>query len=58
MRRKLSLLALVLSVSLAGACANPAAPSRDGEDDPDRCGVVVGTHTRCADSTSDSTKNG
>ena len=45
MRRKLSLLAIVLTVSLAGACANPAAPSRD--DDTDRCGVVVGTQTRC-----------
>ena len=49
MRRKLSLLALVLSVSLAGACANPAGPNRDG--DADRCGVVVGTQTRCADTT-------
>lgn len=50
MRRKLSLLALALTVSLAGACANPAAPSRDGED-PTRCGVTVGTQTRCSDST-------
>ena len=51
MRRKLSLLALVLTVSLAGACANPAAPSRDEGDDPTRCGVVVGTQTRCSDTT-------
>lgn len=50
MRRKLSLLALALTVSLAGACANPAAPSREGEDDTGRCGVTVGTHTRCGDS--------
>ena len=46
MRRKLSLLAIVLSVSLAGACANPAAPSRE-DGDTDRCGVTVGTQTRC-----------
>ena len=51
MRRKLSLLALALTVTLAGACANPAAPSRDEEEDTDRCGVVVGTHTRCSDTT-------
>ena len=52
MRRKLSLLALALTVTLAGACANPAAPSRDGEDDSTRCGVTVGTQTRCSDTTS------
>ena len=51
MRRKLSLFALALTVTLAGACANPAAPSRDDEEDPDRCGVVVGTQTRCTDTT-------
>ena len=55
MRRTLSLLALALSVSLAGACANPAAPNRDGEEDSDRCGVVVGTQTRCSDT--DTTTN-
>ena len=51
MRRKLSLLALALTVTLAGACANPAAPSRDEEEDTERCGVVVGTQTRCTDTT-------
>ena len=55
MRRKLSLLAIVLSVSLAGACANPAAPTRDGDGDTDRCGVTVGTQTRCE---TDTTKTG
>jgi hypothetical protein len=55
MRRKLSLLALALTVTLAGACANPAAPSRDDDEDTERCGVVVGTHTRCSDSTTTTT---
>ena len=54
MRRTLSLLALALTVALAGACANPAAPTRDGDGDEEteRCGVTVGTQTRCADTTS------
>ena len=47
MRRKLSLLAVILTVGFAGACANPAAPSRDGDEDPSRCAIVVGTQTRC-----------
>lgn len=48
MRRKLSLIALVLLSAVAGACANPAAPTRD---DLEGCKniVVVGTQTRCAD---------
>ena len=52
MRRTLSLLALALTVALAGACANPAAPTRDGDEETERCGVTVGTQTRCADTTS------
>ncbi len=53
MRRRLSLLALALTVALAGACANPAGPARDDDDSPPDstddsfCGVVAGTQTRC-----------
>jgi len=50
MRRKLSLIALALIATVIGACANPAAPSRD-DAELEGCKkiVVVGTHTRCAD---------
>jgi hypothetical protein len=42
MRRQLSLLAIVLTVALASACAAPSTgPSGDD------CTVVVGTQTRC-----------
>jgi hypothetical protein len=45
MRRKLSIIAVVLTASFVGACANPTGPSAT------ECKkiVVVGTHTRCAD---------
>lgn len=48
MRRKLSFLVLALAATLVSACANPAAPSRDG--DLSKCEriVTVGTQTRCA----------
>jgi hypothetical protein len=42
MRRKLSLVALVLTAAVVGACSNPAGPARDGD-----CAVVVGSQTRC-----------
>lgn len=43
MRRKLSLIALVLTAAVVGACANPAGPARDGV----TCTVVAGSQTRC-----------
>jgi len=48
MRRKLSLIALILLSAVAGACANPTAPSRDGLVGCKKI-VVIGTQTRCAD---------
>jgi len=48
MRRKLSLLALVLTAAVVSACANPAGPSRDDLSTCKRI-VTVGTQTRCAD---------
>ena len=49
MRRKLSLLALALTAAVVGACANPAGPARDGDDEDElTCiTVVVGSQTRC-----------
>jgi hypothetical protein len=42
MRRKLSIIAIVLTASFVGACANPTGPSAT------ECRiVVVGTQTRC-----------
>ena len=45
MRRKLSIIAIVLTASFVGACANPTGPSAT------ECKkiVTVGTQTRCAD---------
>ena len=45
MRRKLSIIAIVLTASFVGACANPTGPSAT------ECQkiVTVGTQTRCAD---------
>jgi hypothetical protein len=56
MFRKLSLLALALAMTLAGACASPAGLSRDDEGNPDDstslvCAVVGGTQTRNEDGT-------
>ena len=48
MRRKLSIIALVLTAGFVSACANPAGPSRDGLEGCKRI-VTVGTQTRCAD---------
>ncbi len=49
MRRKLSIIALVLTAGFVSACANPAAPSRDDNLEGCKRVVTVGTHTRCAD---------
>ena len=51
MRRKLSLIALALIATVIGACANPAAPTREDDENLEGCQkiVTVGTQTRCAD---------
>lgn len=52
MPRKLALLFFAASVTLVTACSNISAPVRDDELDEEPCSIVVGSHTRCDDSTS------